>query len=142
YTAFKDKLVKKAFGALISEAERAGDAGRFAEATEMLQAALQVSKPPEAIAEHLRHGAGSLMKKEWDEARAAFDSALVVAPKSNVAKAGRRVAVLARLVELKAAATEARAVEDSVRAAAAYRAILDLDPDDREAKAGTEELKG
>src|SRR5262249_54634345 len=38
-------------------------------------------------------------------------------------------------------AKEARAVEDAVRAAAAYRAILDLDPEDAEAKAGAAELK-
>lgn len=142
YAAFRDKLVKKAFGALISEAERASDAGRYEQAAEMLQAALQVSKPPAAMADHLQRGTSALAKKDYDEARVAFDEALKVSNKSNLAKAGRKVAVSARLVELKADAKDARAVEDSVRAAAAYRAILELDPSDIDAQQGTSELRG
>lgn len=141
YAAFKDKLVKKAFGALIAEAERAADAGNYQQAAEMLQAALQVSKPPENMADHLKRGTAALAKKEWDEARTAFDAALAVSAKSNLAKAGKKVAALARLVELKAEANEARAVEDSVRAAAAYRAILELDPTNAEARDGNAALK-
>jgi tetratricopeptide (TPR) repeat protein len=142
HAAFRDKLVKRAFGALVAEAERASDAGRYEQAAEMLQAALQVSKPPAAMADHLQRGSSALAKKDYDEARVAFDDALKVSAKSNLAKAGRKVAIAARLVELKAEAKDARAGEDNVRAASSYRAILELDPSDIDARQGTSELRG
>ncbi|MCK6547177.1 hypothetical protein L6R52_15105 [Myxococcota bacterium] len=141
YAELRDKLVKKAFGAIVESAEKASGEGRFDAAAELLSTALDISKPPKDLADVLRAGAAALAKKEWDAAREAFGKALAASAKSNLARVGKKVATDARLFELRAEAREARDAEDTMRAAIAYRAILALDPEDVDAKVGTEQLK-
>lgn len=141
FTEAKEKLVKRAFGALVEGASARAAEGRYEEAAELLQTALEISKAPGDLADHLRAGAVALSKKDWELAIGAFDRALAVNGRSNLARVGRGVAAAARLAELRRDAQDARAAEDSLRAASAYRAILAIDPEDAEAKAGAAELR-
>ncbi len=141
YEAAKKKLVRRAFGELVERASAGARQHKFEEATEQLATALEIAKAPAALASHLGEGMASLEHKDYAAARARFGRAVEVDGRSKLARLGLEIATSARLDELQKQAAEARVVEDSTRAAAAYRAILEITPDDQGARAGIEELK-
>lgn len=141
YQRARKGLVKRAFGALLARADESAQAGKFEEATEQLATALDIAKAPKALGRHLKGATAFLEKREYAAARQRFTKAVETDGRSRLAKLGLSIATRARLAELHQEAAEARVVEDSVRAAAAYRAILELDPNDASASAGIDELK-
>lgn len=141
YQRTRKGLIKRAFGALLSRAEESAEAGRYAAATEELATALDIAKAPRALAQHLQAATGALEKRDYAGARERFSKAVETDGRSRLARLGLTIATAARLEQLHREAAEARVVEDSVRAAAAYRGILELDPNDASAAAGIAELK-
>ena len=140
YDAQKKKLLKEAFGTLLSTAESEADAGRFAVAADRIATALSLAKPPADVAQPLQVGSEALQSGDWVKARAAFLDAASNS-KSRLAKAGLQVAERAHLSALRQEAREARAVDDAVRASSAYRDILELAPNDPEAQAALDLMR-
>lgn len=141
YAAARKELVKTAFLELLSSAESHAAQGRFSAAVERLVSASSIAKPPPDLARALDEGVKALEAQDWLRGRAAFAAAVEKSQRSRLAKAGLAVAEQAHLVALRREAAEARAVEDPVRASAAYRDILELDPDDEAAKAALQDLR-
>ena len=142
YGKTRKKLVRGAFKALIEQAELKADAGLDNEAAEMLATALDISTAPRAIKDPLKSGTEALLAGDYATAEEVFAGVLAEHEKSRIAKIGSRIAHTRRLDALRQQAADARAVDDPIRAASAYQAILTVDPEDEEAVQGLEELKG
>lgn len=141
YGGQKKKLVKTAFLELLDSAAVAAENGRFEAATERLGSALSIAKPPAELTAPLDEGVTALKGEDWVRARASFSGALEKFGKSRLAKVGLTVAKKGHLVALRREARDARAVNDAVRASAAYRDILDLEPGDADAQAALQDLR-
>jgi tetratricopeptide (TPR) repeat protein len=141
YAATKKGLVKAAFKALLERAEARGAEARPEELADLLGTALDISSPPEALKRTLAAGIDGLRHGDLGAAARAFKAALDGDARSLLARSGEKIARTRRILELKKEAQEAAEVEDQNRAAAAYRELGALDPQDAEAKAGLARLK-
>lgn len=141
YSSVNKGLVKTAFAKLLQRAEQRADEGRFEDATERLSSAMSIARPPAALAEPLNTGLSALRGTDWVQARAAFGVAVQADAKSRLARSGLVIAERAHLATLRQEARDARGVDDLVRASAAYRDILDLAPEDEDAKGALLDLR-
>lgn len=142
FDATRTKLVKTAFGVLLERASAQAAGGQFEQGAELLATALAISQAPAALQTSLEAGGQALEQRDWAGARQAYLRAVETDGRSRLAKVGLELANAARLAELVRDAAEARVVEDQVRAASAYRAILEISPHDPTAQAGLAELRG
>lgn len=142
YEAEKSKLRKRAFGALLEKAQERSGFGNDERAAELIATALEISKPPANLAKPLEEGSAALTSGDYATALSRLGEAERIEPRSRLARVGHEVAKRARLRQLRRDADEARVVEDAVRATIAYRAILEIEPNDVSAQLGLSELRG
>ncbi|MEQ8274790.1 MAG: hypothetical protein RMA76_12405 [Deltaproteobacteria bacterium] len=142
YEDAKKRLRKRAFGALLEKAKERSGFGNDDRAAELIATALEISKPPAKLAKPLEEGSAALTRGDFATALQHLAEAERIEPRSRLARVGHEVAKRARLRQLRRDADEARVVEDAVRATIAYRAILDIEPNDVSAQLGLSELKG
>jgi len=141
YDTVRGALVKRAFAVLIERAEAKANEGNPKEAAELFQTSLGIAKIPANLAGPLDRGAKALIAGDFTSGEAAFKEATAQDAKSRLAKTGLAIASSLRLAELRREASAAESVEDPMRAAAAYRGILELAPDDLHAKEGLAALR-
>ncbi len=141
YKKAKKQLVKKAFVALLDKAEAKAAIGDDAQAAELLSTALEVARAPKKIRAPLLAGCHALRTRDYATAEAVFSKVLAKDGRSRIARTGQRIARKRNLASLRQQAEEAMAVDDSIRAAAAFRQILQIEPDDAAAKTGLEDLR-
>lgn len=130
YGKLRRSLVKSAFMALLDQAESKAAAGDVEAAAELLSTALEVARAPKKIRAPLLAGCHALRSGDYATAEAAFSAVLAKDKRSRIARTGQRIASERRLATLRKQADDAVAVDDTIRAAAAYRQILELKPDD------------
>ncbi len=123
---------KKAFGELLAEAKRQGDAGNDAQAAGLLDAANVASKP-EAAKKKISEAIGMLAKGDHDGASAAF-GAIIRDAESQVATTGKQIADARRRTVLVERAKALENGSDLASGAAAVASLLAIDPADASAK--------
>ena len=141
YKETRRSLLKRAFRSLLREAEAKARDGSDAEAAELLATALEVAKPPKKIMAPLLAGTTAVRSGDYLTAERVFDRILKSDGKSRLARTGKKIARLRRLANLRKEAREAKEVDDPIRAAAAYQAILDLDKNDFAAREAIRALR-
>ena len=134
FDATKKALLKKAFKELLTQAETRAEEGKVDEAIELFATALELANPPAKLKAPLLAGLTSLRTKDFATAESVFDRILTTDKRARLAKTGKRIASGRQLAQLRKEARDATSVDDAIRAASAYKKILELDPDDAGAK--------
>jgi tetratricopeptide (TPR) repeat protein len=141
YEATWASLKKRAFQALVERAEAQSKEGRAKEATESLRTAASIATLPPALDAPVKRGLEGLVEADFERATESFADAVAKDPKSRLAKAGQTVARWGWLRALRAEAEAAERAEDPLRAAQAYRRVLDLVPDDQTTRDSLDALR-
>jgi tetratricopeptide (TPR) repeat protein len=140
YDQVRAQLVKRAFAVLLDRAETKASEGQGPQAAELFATALEIAKPPATVRAQLDAGANALRAGDYQKAEETLEALRKSDEKSKLAKTGVAIAQGLRLFDLRREARAAEASDDTLRAAAAYREILAIRPDDKEAKGALAEL--
>lgn len=140
----KAKSVSEAFGKLVARAKTSATKGNVVDTARTLDAAAMLEGLPAPMVQKITEANAALAANKFGEAESAYAAALGgdEARASQVAEIGKGLARARLLAELRADLALAQKEKDLFRASARVKAILELDPNDKAAKALAPKLGG